>query len=102
MRAGMRIAVSGLHAAQTSLDVRAHNLANLATEGFDASRVTLRAVQPLGGVEVDSVAPGAPGSGVDLTTEVVGVISARALYDVNARLLRAQVENDRSLLDVLA
>ena len=98
----MRIAVSGLHAAQTSLDVRSHNLANLSTEGFDASRITLRAVEPRSGVEVESVSPGLPGSGVDLATEIVGVISARAMYDANARVLREQAETDRALLDVLA
>ena len=95
----MQIPASGLIAARTSLDVRAHNIANLSTEGFDAQQVSLRAVEPRGGVAVQAITQG---SGVDLAGEVVGSILDRAMYDVNARALRAQAENQRTLLDVLA
>ena len=98
----MQIPLSGLNAARTSLDVRANNIANLSSEGFDADTVALRALEPRGGVAVDSITPRAEGSGVDLVTETVGVVTARAMYDVNARMLRSQAETERHLLDVLA
>lgn len=95
----MRIPLSGLTAARTSLDVRAHNIANLSTEGFDAQQVSLRAAEPRAGVAVESITQS---DGVDPATEIVGVVVAKAMYDVNARVLRTQAETERSLLDVLA
>ena len=70
----MRIATEGLHAAQWALATHAHNIANVNSEG----------------------------AAVDLPTEIVGVITARHAYDANARVLKAQLEQDKSLLDVLA
>lgn len=95
----MRIPLSGLTAARTSLDVRAHTIANLSTEGFDAQQVALRAAGPRGGVAVESITRG---EGLDLATEIVGTLVAKAMYDVNARVVRTQAETERSLLDVLA
>jgi len=95
----MRIPLTGLAAARTSLDVRAHNIANLSTEGFDAQQPSLRAVEPRGGVAVESITAG---EGVDLATEIVGTIVAKTVYDANARVLRTQAETERHLLDVLA
>jgi flagellar hook protein FlgE len=74
MRAPMRIAAGGLQAAQLSLDMRAHAIANVSSEG----------------------------STVDLPAEVVGLITAELMYGANARMLRTQAETSRTLLDVLA
>lgn len=95
----MRIPLSGLTAARTLLDVRAHNIANLSTDGFDAQQVSLRAAEPRGGVAVGAITRG---QGVDLATEIVGTLVAEAMYGANARVLRTQAETERSLLDVLA
>ncbi|MCR5216677.1 MAG: flagellar hook-associated protein FlgK [Lachnospiraceae bacterium] len=38
--AGLYIGVSGMHAAQTSLDVTAHNLSNIGTDGYTRQQVT--------------------------------------------------------------
>ncbi|TAF86451.1 MAG: hypothetical protein EAZ54_01605, partial [Curvibacter sp.] len=43
------IALSGLNAAQTSLNASAHNVANLATEGFKRQE-TVQSAQSGGGV----------------------------------------------------
>ena len=74
MRPAMQIAISGLHAARTQFDLHARNIASISTEG----------------------------ARVDLPAEIVGTITAQHMYDASARLLRAQVEQDRALLDVLA
>ena len=98
----MQIPLSGLNAARTSLDVTANNIANVSTEGFDARRAELRAQEPRAGVAVDAITTGPAGSGVDLATEMVGVITAKHTYDANARALRSQADTERTLLDVLA
>src|SRR5262245_56865049 len=48
----MQTALSGLNAAQTSLQVTANNLANLNTPSFKAARVQLTTLPMVGGVQV--------------------------------------------------
>ena len=63
-----------MHRAQLLLDIHAHNIANVETEGY----------------------------GSDLPSDVVGVIVAKHAYAANAKALAAMAESERSLLDVLA
>ena len=99
--------VSGLHAARTVLDVSAHNIANVNTDGFRPQRAELRALEPRAGVEATVTqapdAPTAPGiSGTELPVEMVNTFIARHTYAANAQMLNTLSERDRYLLDILA
>ena len=94
----MQIPASGMQAARTLLDVHAHNIANVSTDGFVAKRAELRAVEPRGGVEVSAVVDWEP----DLAGNVVGLLTAKTLYAVNAGVLAIYAETERLLLDVRA
>jgi flagellar basal-body rod protein FlgC len=94
----VHIPASGMSAARTLLDVHAHNIANVSTEGFAAQRAELRSVDPQGGVAVSAVSPAAP----DLAADVAGLVLAEAMYGANARMLASLVETQRTLVDVRA
>ncbi len=85
-------------AARTLLDVHAHNLANVSTQGFAAQRAELRSVEPRGGVAVGAITRGDG----DVASNVIGLVAADALYGANARSLRALAEVQRTLIDVRA
>jgi flagellar hook protein FlgE len=94
----VRIPATGLQAARTLLDVHAHNIANVSTEGFRAQRAELRSVDPRGGVEVAAITERDP----DLVEDVVGLITAKTMYAANATVFALLAETERSLLDVRA
>lgn len=94
----VHIPASGMLAARTLLDVHAHNVANVSTEGFAARRAELRAVEPRGGVTVAGTTEVAP----DLVADVVGLVTAQAMYGANAKVLATLAETERTLLDVRA
>lgn len=87
-----------MQAARTLLDVHAHNIANASTDGFVARRAELRAVEPRGGVTVGVTTEAAP----DLVGDVVGLVTAKAMYGANAKVLATLAETERALLDVRA
>ncbi|MCI2244104.1 flagellar basal body protein [Xanthomonas sp. PPL568] len=92
------IALSGMRAATSGLQVRANNIANLATEGFQRSVPVNQATA--GGV-VGQVQQ-ADGQGSDLVDDMVGTLTERTAFQANARVLRAADDSIGSLLDVLA
>ncbi|MEB1530494.1 hypothetical protein [Xanthomonas sp. WHRI 7945] len=92
------IALSGMRAAASGLQARAHNVANAATEGFQR-QVTVNQ-EATGGVTSQVQAVG--GEGSDLVDDMVGGLSARNEFQANARVLRAADDTVGSLLDVLA
>ena len=103
----MYASVSGLNAARTLLDVAAHNIANVNTEGFRPQRVELRSLEPRSGVQatVTEPPPGptAPGlSGTELPIEMVTTFIATHTYAAHARILNVLSQRDRYLLDLLA
>ncbi|HEX8085163.1 MAG TPA: flagellar basal body protein [Solirubrobacteraceae bacterium] len=71
----LSIPAAGMQQAQTLLATRAHNIANVSTEGYETE---------------------------DLAEDVVGLIVAKTLYTANAKVLRTLAETERSLLDVRA
>ena len=92
------IPISGLRAAQTTFDVMANNVANLATDGFKPSRVELRSIEPRGGVDVASITQ-SPDEGVDLATEITSAVIAKTTYAANARAFRTENDTLGALFD---
>src|SRR3954464_3487862 len=92
------ISISGLHAAQTTFDVMANNVANLATDGFRPSRVELRPMEPRAGVDVASIVPSGD-EGTDLATEMTAMVVAKTTYAANARAFRTEDETLGALFD---
>lgn len=99
MNAIASIALSGLQHAQQRLQVSAHNIANLATEGFAPQRVVGTA-RPGGGVE--SQLQTGEASGTDLVTEVVEQFAASYAYRANLVTLQRADSLLGTLLDVRA
>jgi flagellar hook-associated protein FlgK len=91
--------LSGLKAAQISLNVTANNIANLNTPGFKADRVDLASAPDEDGVEVAGVQ--STDLPVDPTTEMQKLIQDRLLYGANAMVVRAADQMYGSLLNVL-
>jgi flagellar hook protein FlgE len=106
MSAASTLALSGLRAAQTRLDVAANNVANVQTPGFRRHSVATVS-QPSGGVMAWPV-PGtaAVGSGAallgDLTTDLVEQRVARYAFEANLLVLRTDEQMQGRLLDVMA
>jgi len=117
---------SGLLAEQRRLDVSAHNVANVSTDGFQGQEVTAQARRSGGGdVRVDTVevsaeaqqaqteaegvqgeaqAEGAvtqPQNDVNVVDETVNQITAKAAFQANAKVIRAQDGTIGSLLDAV-
>ncbi|MFC6838972.1 flagellar basal body protein [Xanthomonas theicola] len=93
------IALSGMRAAATGLQVRANNVANAATEGFQR-QVPANQEAAGGGVVAQVTAAG--GAGRDLVEDMLGGLSARDDFQASARVLRAADTTLGGLLDVLA
>jgi flagellar basal-body rod protein FlgC len=106
-------ALSGLRAASIRQDVSAHNVANVNTDGFKASRV-VQSEAPGGGTEISDIRPtGAPavfymqqgqvteGSNVDLAAEITGQIGTLRSFQASLATLRSSDEMTEDLLDAL-
>jgi flagellar hook-associated protein FlgK len=74
------VARGGLEAAQGALEKTAVRLARAAAAGTD----------------------GSPGDGVDLSADMVALLSAKEQFQVNARVIRTADQMQKNLLDVLA
>jgi flagellar hook protein FlgE len=92
------IALSGMQAAQTQLNVTANNIANQNTPGFKAQQANLVSV-PGGGVDVASIQ--STGQSVDPTAEMVKLRQDILMYGANAMVVKAQSSMIGSLLNVL-
>ena len=99
MNPAMSAAVSGMLTQQTRLDVHAHNIANVNTPDFKASRLTQSEASGLGGTQVASIEES---SDVDLATEMVGLMTAQRGFEANIPVIRTQDKMIGSLLDILA
>ena len=87
-----------MSAARTLLDLRAHNIANVSTDGFRAKRAEIRALEPRGGVAVAGITEGES----DLVEDVVGLVVAKSMYGANAKAFAVCDETERALLDIRA
>lgn len=107
------IARSGMSLADKRLGVSAHNVANMNTDGFEASMVHARTSET-GGVQGIVAPTGAPhpiwpqggelvtGSNTDLLTETVNRIAAVAAYRANAAVFRIQDDLMETMLSITA
>ena len=90
------IALSGMNAAQTQLNVSAHNIANINTAGFKRQEVTQTA-QAQGGVNASvgtaSVAGSAP------LDDVVTQLQAKHAFIANLAVFKTQDKIAGALLD---
>ena len=89
------IAASSLQAASQTVQVRANNIVNAQTPGFQPQAPVGNSV-PNGGV-VLSVQAADPT--VNLVRETVGLISATTQYEAAARLIQTESELTEQLLD---
>ena len=99
-------ALSGLQAASSRRQATGNNVANLLSDGYQATRVDL-ADQPQGGVRVSQVTkdqtPGNPGgSNVDLAREFTQSFVDGLLYNANLKVVQSEDERLKSTLDLKA
>ena len=116
MISGIYNALSGLFAFRTKIDVTAHNVANLDTDGFKKSRVVMEE-QPSGGVRARIEPVNTPGSmildpsssgsriveksNVDISEAMIDLITARRSYEANLATIKTENELLGGLLDTL-
>jgi len=93
------IALSGMHAAQTQLDVSAHNVANLSTEGFKRQEV-VQTEQAGGGVS--AAVTRSPMQGASLETDVVSQLQAKNAFLANLAVFKTSNAMAGALLDKTA
>jgi flagellar basal-body rod protein FlgC len=103
--------ISALSALSTVQDVTANNIANVNTDGFKASSVSLESGPGDQGVEVGSITEsGTPGSMVggvetsntDIGREMVDMITTSRAFEANTTVIRAQEEMTGHVLDMIA
>lgn len=88
-------AASGLQANARKVENAANNIANVSTDGYTATRVSLSSVVTGGGANsgtaVDAQLIGSD-QPVDLTREIVALRDAEAAYRANASVIRTASE----------
>ncbi|MDZ7918807.1 flagellar basal body protein [Rhodoferax sp.] len=90
------IALSGMNAAQTSLNASAHNVANLATDGFKRQEA-VQTEQPQGGVS--TTVRQAEVAGNALETDVVTQLQAKHSFIANLAVFKTSNQMAGALLD---
>ncbi|MEZ4268859.1 MAG: flagellar basal body protein [Myxococcota bacterium] len=108
----MAVGASGARAAEAALGAVAHNVANLNTDGFQASQAAFADVAG-GGVTTSFASSGGPapliargdtfvrGSNTDLVADTVGRATAAATYRANLRTISESSDLVGSLLDIV-
>ncbi len=92
------IALSGMNAAQSALQVSAHNIANSSTAGF--RRQTLMQMPAAGGGVSTSLSR-SPQVGDSLETDMVGLLQAKNAFLANLAVFRASDRMAGTMLDTL-
>lgn len=127
MDIGASSSAQALSAFSTSLNATAHNVANVSTEGYQPQRVELADGPGGQGVQVAAVttaqgsdvsparmgegaAEGAPQggftasavNGVDLVSEMVGLMTTSRAFEANVTMIRATEETTGHVLNLIA
>lgn len=92
------IASSALRSFSTSQQITAHNVANLSTDGFKASRATFQE----NGTGGATASASSTGETVDISREAVNIISNTQGFKANLNVLKATVEMTKELLNIKA
>jgi flagellar hook protein FlgE len=101
MTAVSAIALSGLNAAQATLRASAHNVANLATDGFRRQQVVAStAADGADGVVTQAVTADAAGHALE--ADVVAQLQAKHAFLANLAVFRAHDHMMGALLDARA
>ncbi|MDD2882428.1 MAG: flagellar basal body protein [Rhodoferax sp.] len=90
------IALSGMNAAQATLNSSAHNIANMNTAGFRRQEV-FQTAQSEGGVSASLTAAAAPGP--SLVTDVVAQLQAKNSFLANLAVFKTSDKMAGTLLD---
>lgn len=93
------IALSGMNAAQATLNSSAHNIANMNTSGFRRQEV-VQTAQAEGGVSTSLTAAGAKGP--SLVTDVVAQLQAKNSFLANLAVFKTSDKMAGTLLDKTA
>lgn len=96
MLSGASIALTGLHAAQMSLDVAGSNIANQETPGY-RRREVVRTEQAGGGVSTDVTRASVEGSALE--TDLVGLLQAKNAFLSNLAVFKTSSQMTGTLLD---
>ena len=115
MISGIHSALSGLTAIQKKVDSNAHNVANVETDGYKKTRVTLHEAEPQG-VTANVTQVNTPGplvleqtqngeelvekSNVELTEELPSQMLSRRFFQANLKTVQIEEEMLGSLLDI--
>jgi len=115
MISGIHSALSGLTAIQKKMESTANNVANLNTDAYKKTRVTLHAQEPQGiqAVVQQIQTPGpivyeqtpegeslVEKSNVELTEELPTMMLSRRFFQANLKIVRVEDEMLGSLLDI--
>lgn len=93
------IALSGMSAAQATLNSSAHNIANVATPRFQRQQMAQTA-QPGGGVATSLTTARVAGSSIE--TDVVSQLQAKNSFLANLAVFKTSDSMRGALLDVMA
>lgn len=103
MNSTLSIAMSGLNAASTRLNVSAHNIANSQTNGFKRQQVEQTALAQGGvSVTVDSVSAPEQAPLASLTDDIVQQMSAAYEFKANLKVIQTEQDLLGQLLDLRA
>jgi len=91
------ISLSGMNAAQTQLNVAAHNVANLNTEGFTRQQTVLTE-QAEGGVSAAVTTASQPSAALE--ADVVSQLQAKHAYLANLAVFKTSNKMAGALLDL--
>ncbi|KQP22476.1 flagellar basal body protein [Pseudorhodoferax sp. Leaf267] len=91
------ISLSGMQVAQQRLQVSAHNVANVQTEGFRRQEVEQQALPDGGGVQARTER--AAEAGPSLVTDMVGALAAKNSFLANLAVFRTVEQTLGRLLD---
>ena len=91
------VALSGMQAARTRLEVSAVNIANLGNEDY-RRREAMSMTQPGGGVSTTVTVADRPGPAME--EDVIGQLAAKNQFLANLAVFRASIRRSGSMLDI--
>lgn len=100
MNVSSAVSLSGMNAAQNRLQVSAHNIANLQTQGFNRQEVAQSTTA--GGGTSTTVSQNTNGTGTELETDVVSQLQAKNAFLANLSVFKTRNETLGTLLDIKA